>query len=76
MELKCILNISKDGRVARLIHENGLTIATIAVDGPLLRSAEGVNKEYDDGSNFMMFGLADNQYIDERTGKVLNGTHT
>lgn len=68
--MKVHLEFSANGRIATLIHPNGLILAEFIVSGPFARNAKSVAKGFDDRFNGIIQGLGDNQYIDRANGRV------
>jgi hypothetical protein len=69
------LEFAENGRIARLIHPNGLTIACFLVFGPFERNAKSVAKGFDDVFNAEVRGIGDNQYIDTDKCEVKTRLH-
>jgi|LSQX01.2.fsa_nt_gb hypothetical protein len=71
MIMKVYLEFSVDGRIATLVHPNGLILAEFIVHGPFCRNAKSVANGSGDRFSGVIRGIGDKQYIDRTNGTVV-----
>lgn len=64
------LQFSNNGKIATIIHPNGLILAEFIVNGPFQRNAQSISKGFDDRFCGIINGIGDDEYIDRKNVSI------